>query len=130
MSKKSLGIILSIVLVILALLTVFVFKARGSNERELVSGCVPYNVSISKGDKYQAVIEWYTVDECLGYIMYGDDRDNLEFIAIDQNALSSKKHTVQIEKLLPSKNYFVLIYSGENSYGNKGIPLCFSLSSL
>ena len=130
MNKKNLIIISSGVLVILGLLTVFVFKARGSNGRELVSGCVPYNVSISKGDKYQAVIDWYTVEECLGYVMYGDDRDSLEFIAIDQDVLSSKKHTVQIEKLLPSRNYFILIYSGENSYGNKGIPLCFSLSSL
>jgi hypothetical protein len=110
--------------------TVFVFKARGSGERELVSGCVPYNVSISRRGEYQAVIEWSTEEVCLSYVMYGDDRNNLEYIAIDHQEISAKKHRVVIDKLLPSQIYYLLIYSGKNSYGNKGLPLSFSLSSL
>lgn len=130
MNKNNLIAILFVVLVVLGLLTVFVYKATGANSREMVSGCVPYNVDISKGDEYQAVVEWYTVDECLGYITYGNDRNHLDFVAIDQEDLSSKKHVVVIDKLLPSQNYFFVINSGEKSYGNKGVPLSFSLSSL
>jgi hypothetical protein len=130
MNRNNLIIILSIVLVILGVSTVFVFKARGSDDRVLVTGCVPFNVSISRGEEYQAIIEWSTEDECLGYVMYGDDRSNLDYIAIDRNDISSMNHSVIIDRLLPSKNYFFLIYSGENSFGNKGIPLSFSLSSL
>jgi hypothetical protein len=130
MNKRNLIILGSTILVVLGLLTVFVFKATGSNARDSVSGCVPYNVSISKGEEYQAVVEWYTVDDCLGYINYGNDRNHLDYIAIDQGELSSKKHEVVIEKLLPSQNYFFVINSGDKSYGNRGVPLSFSLSFL
>lgn len=130
MNRNNLVIILSVVLLMLGVSTVFVFKARGSGERELVSGCVPYNVSISRGGEYHAVIEWSTEEVCLSYVMYGDDRNNLEYIAIDHQEISAKKHRVVIDKLLPSQIYYLLIYSGKNSYGNKGLPLSFSLSSL
>jgi hypothetical protein len=130
MNRRNLIILVSVVLVVLGLLTVFVFKATGSNARDSVSGCVPYNVSISKSGEYQAVVEWYTVDDCLGYITYGGDRNHLDFIAIDKGELSSKEHVVVIEKLLPSQNYFFVINSGDKGYGNRGVPLSFSLSSL
>lgn len=131
MNKRKFVVAMSVTLVVvLGILTVFVFKARGSSGRELVSGCVPYNVSISKGEEFQAVVEWYTVDECLGYVMYGDNRVNLDFISINREELSSRNHRVLIENLLPSQNYFFLINSGGKSYGTKGIPLSFSLSSL
>lgn len=130
MNKKRLTILVSIVLIVLGLLFVFVFKARGSSERSLVSGCVPYNVVISKEDQYQASIKWNTEEECLGYVTYGDDRNSLDFIAVDSKTLSAKEHTVTLKKLLPSQNYYFLIYSGDKAYGNKGVPLSFSLSSL
>ncbi len=74
MNKRNLIILGATILVVLGLLTVFVFKVTGSNARDSVSGCVPYNVSISKSQEYQAIVEWYTVDDCLGYINYGNDR--------------------------------------------------------
>jgi hypothetical protein len=130
MDKRESLIILFVVLIVLSLLTVFVYKARGSNDRDLVEGCTPYNVSISKEGEYEALIEWFTVDDCLGYVTYGDSRDDLEFIAIDKGDLSSNIHKVYIDKLVPSMSYFFIINSGDSSYGNKGIPLSFSLSSL
>jgi hypothetical protein len=96
----------------------------------MVTGCVPYNVSISKGDQYQALIEWYTTEECLGYVSYGDDRNKLDFIAVNNDTLSSRSHKVVVENLLPSQTYFFVINSGDRSYGNRGVPLSFSLSSL
>jgi hypothetical protein len=130
MDRKNIIIILSVILLLLGASTVFVYKAKGSNGKELVSGCIPYNVSISKEDSYKASIEWSTTDECLGYIMYGNDRENLDYIGLDQERISSIKHMVTIEGLHPAQNYYFLIYSGENSYGYKGLPLSFSLSSL
>jgi len=129
-AKKTLIIVLVSILVILGVITLFAFKASGSNERDSVYGCIPYNVVIRRESEYKAVIDWSTEDDCLGYITYGDDRDNLDFIALDTDGLSSKNHIIFIDKLLPSQTYFFLIHSGENSYGNKGLPLSFSLSSL
>jgi len=131
MNRKKIFIVGILVFLILSgLLTVFVFKARGSNEMGAVSGCVPYNVSVSKSGDYRAVIEWYTTEECLGYITYGNDREKLDAIAVDNDSLSSKKHQIVIDKLLPSQDYFYVINSGKIGYGNSGVPLSFSLSSL
>jgi hypothetical protein len=130
MNRKRLIIVLTVVLIVLGLLSIFVFKVRGSNERVMVSGCVPYNVEVSKSDQYQATLRWSTVDECLGYVTYGDGRNSLDFIAVDSKTLSASNHTVTINKLLPSQTYYFLIYSGDKAYGNRGVPLSFSLSSL
>jgi hypothetical protein len=130
MNRKRLVILITVVLIVLGLLSVFVFKVRGSTGRSTVSGCVPYNVEVSKSDQYQATIIWNTVDECLGYVTYGDSRKDLDFIAVDSKSLTAKAHAVTVNKLLPSQTYYFLIYSGDKAYGNKGVPLSFSLSSL
>jgi hypothetical protein len=131
MNKKNLVIILGSILIFLGILTVFVYRVQGSNEQSAISGCVPYNVVVSKGEKeYQAVIEWHTQEECLGYVSYGHDRKKLNSIALDSNNLSSSHHRVLVDKLSPSQIYFFVIYSGDQSYGNRGVPLSFSLSSL
>lgn len=114
----------------LGILTVFVFKARGSIDRDTVSGCVPYNVEISREDEFRAAIKWSTTEECLGYVSYGSSRNKLDFIGVNNEELSSNQHRVVIDKLLPSQTYFFIINSGDKSYGNKGVPLSFSLSSL
>ncbi|HCC67798.1 TPA: hypothetical protein DEP90_01120 [Patescibacteria group bacterium] len=126
------GYILSGVFVLLiGVLFTFVFQVRSSDEMDTISGCVPYNVSLSKGeDDYQVVIDWMTSDECLGYVVYGDDRGSLDLVSIDVGNLSSKRHTVVIDKLLNTRNYYFLINSGDVNYGDSGIPLSFSLSSL
>lgn len=96
-----------------------------------ISGCIPYNVSISKGDTdHIAVVEWSTTDSCVGYVMYGDDRDSLDLVGIDTGNLSSKKHYVEINNLLSSKTYYFVVNSGGTNYGNNGVALSFSLSSL
>lgn len=118
------------ILIFLTILTIFVFKARGSNERDTVSGCIPYNVSVTRVGDYKAIIEWSTVEECLGYIGYGNDRNKLDFIAVNNENLSSKVHSISVDKLLPNQTYFFVVNSGDESYGNKGVPLSFSLSSL
>jgi hypothetical protein len=129
-SKTTVIIILSCVLVVLGVITLFAFKVKGSNGTDFISECVPYNVVITKGDEYEAIIEWKTEENCLGYVSYGSDRENLDFLSLDVDNLSSKEHIVVIDKLLPSQTYFFIINSGEGTYGNKGLPLSFSLSSL
>jgi hypothetical protein len=130
MSKKDWIIGAFIIIVVLSVSTLFVFKARGSNERDLVSGCVPYNISIERVGEYEATVKWITEEDCLGYISYGNNRSNLDFIAVDTQSLSATTHSVDIDKLLPSQNYFFVIHSGDKTYGNRGVPLSFSLSSL
>lgn len=129
-NKTVVIIVLSSILIILGVVTVFAFKVRGSSDRDFIDDCVPYNVVVNRDGDYKAVISWSTEEDCLGYISYGDDRDNLDFIALDTENLSSKNHSIVIDKLLPSQTYFFLVNSGERSYGNKGLPLSFSLSSL
>ena len=111
-------------------LTIFVFKAQGSSQRDSIGECVPYNVKISKEENYLANVQWSTSEDCLGYIMYGESRTELGFIAVDQEQSSGRKHSVNIESLLPSKTYYFVIYSDDKEYGNRGLPLSFSLSSL
>ncbi|MCD4811112.1 hypothetical protein K8R14_00690 [bacterium] len=131
MSRKLMFIFSGVLVFLLGTLVVFVFKAQGSSELDMVSGCVPYNVSLSRGESdHQVVIDWKTEEECVGYVMYGDDRGNLDLVSIDTRDLSSKVHTVVLEKLLSTKNYYFVINSGDMDYGDSGVPLSFSLSSL
>ncbi|MCD4756562.1 hypothetical protein K8R20_03035 [bacterium] len=131
MSKKLIYIFGGVLVCLVGALVVFVFKAQGSSDLDMVSGCVPYNVSLSKGeDDHQVVIDWKTEEECLGYVIYGDDMGNLDLVSIDTKDLSSEIHTVVLEKLLSTKYYYFVISSGGMDYGDSGVPLSFSLSSL
>lgn len=120
-----------IFILLVSILSIFVLKVSGSDDIDSITGCTPYNVSLDKGDKnFQVKINWSTKDECLGYVLYGDDREKLDLVAIDTQKLSSRKHEVVIDSLLSSKTYYFLINSDETNYGDSGIPLSFSLSSL
>ena len=131
MNRKGVYIFGSVLFILLGVILVFVFKVQGSNESSSISGCTPFNVELSRGENdFQLFIDWNTQDECLGYVMYGDDRESLDLIAIDTQKLSSKSHRVAINKLLTSKTYYFVIQSDDITYGDKGIPLSFSLSSL
>jgi hypothetical protein len=132
MNKRNIIIAVAGVLtIVVGVLFVFVYKVQGSNKSNAISECVPYNVKISKGEKdYESIIEWNTTEKCVGYIVYGDDRSNLNLVGIDTEDLSSRSHRVQLSGLLSTKLYYFVINSDSISYGNSGIPLSFSLSSL
>jgi len=50
-------------------------------------------------------------------------------IGVDSNS-KSKEHSVEIEKISSSEKYFFLINSDNQTYGNNGVPLEFSLKNL
>ena len=130
-NPKLLYILGGIATVLVGTLFLFVFKVQGSNSSREISGCIPYNVDIYKGEKdYQAIVEWSTKEKCLGFVVYGDDRKDLDLVSIDTGDLSSKHHRVELNSLLSTKLYYFVINSGDINYGNSGIPLSFSLSSL
>lgn len=131
MNRKVMGILIGFFVLFVGVLFVFVFKARGSDEIGAIAQCVPYNVSLVKGENpHQVFVSWSTEAECVGYVMYGDKRDELNLVAIDTEDLSAKRHSVLMDNLLTTKNYYFIVNSGNVNYGDNGVPLSFSLSSL
>lgn len=94
--------------------------------------CVPYNIFVEKGaQEYSTQITWSTKKECVGFVQYSSQRDNLNLVAIDQkNKVKSKTHEVVIEKLLTTQKYYFLINSDNVAYGYNGTALDFSLENL
>lgn len=94
--------------------------------------CVPYNIFLEKGEQeFSTRITWSTRKECVGFVQYSSQRDNLNLVAIDQkNKVNSKVHEVIIEKLLTTQKYYFLINSDNVAYGYNGTALDFSLENL
>ncbi len=94
--------------------------------------CIPYNVFVEKGSsEYSVQISWNTRKECLGFVQYGSNRDDLDLVSVDmENKAKSKVHTVVIEKLLTTQRYYFLINSEDKAYGYNGSALDFSLKNL
>ncbi len=124
----SLIIVASIVSILLVTRNVVGFDIAGVSQRD----CVPYNVFVMKGDNNFSVdISWSTKAECVGFVLYGRDRGNLDMVAVDRvNRSKSKEHVVTLEQLLTTETYYFLIDSQEQAYGNEGIPLEFVLENL
>jgi len=112
---------------------IFVKNTFGSDLFAIVKkDCVPYNIFVEKGDQEYAVrIEWSTKKECVGFIQYGSQRDNLNLVVVDQtNKVKSKSHEVVIEKLLTTQKYYFLVNSDDVAYGYNGTALDFSIQNL
>ncbi len=94
--------------------------------------CVPYNIFVEKGEQEYAVkITWSTKKDCVGFVQYGSQRDNLNQVAIDQeNKAKSKLHKVIIEQLLSTQRYYFLVNSEDVAYGYNGTALDFSIQNL
>ncbi len=121
-------VVVSVVSILLIRRNVVGFDVAGATERD----CVPYNIFIMKGDNdYSVDITWSTRAECVGFVLYGKDRGNLDMVAVDLvNKSKSKVHTVSIDQLLTTEYYYFLINSGEEAYGKNGVPLEFVLENL
>jgi hypothetical protein len=134
-NKKRLYIIGVSLFVTVAIVSIFLvtrnaadFDIAGVSERD----CVPYNVFVMKGDEdFSVDIEWSTKAECVGFVIYGRDRGNLDMVAVDRvNESQSKEHIVTLGQLLTTETYYFLIDSQEQVYGNEGVPLEFVLEEL
>ena len=134
-NKKKIYI-LSVLAFILLGTGLFLMFSKDSEELEVkgIAGkdCVPYNIFVMPGDTdYSVEIFWKTGSECLGFVLYGQDRGNLDMVAIDLvNESSSKEHNVTIDGLLRKERYYFLVNSQDQAYGNNGSPLEFVIENL
>lgn len=109
-------------------------KDTGELEVKGIAGkdCVPYNIFVMPGENdYSVEISWKTRSECLGFVLYGQDRGNLDMVGVDLvNKSSSREHNVTIEGLLRRERYYFLVNSQDQAYGNNGSPLEFVIENL
>lgn len=135
MNRKKVLIVIGVLLFITSLGSVFFF-VKDVVGFDIFNGgkqdCVPYNIFVNKGtEEYSVDISWSTSANCLGFVQYGKDRNNLENVGVDlENSASSKKHLVNMGKLLSLEKYFFIINSNSQSYGVNGTSIEFSLENL
>ena len=136
MSKKIL-LIIGCIAFILTMSSVFLLFRKNNVKSfdtiyEPQNECTPYNVFVKKGeDEFSVMIEWETVEECVGFVQYGNDRNELDRVGFDvQGNMKSEKHSVVLEKLLTKSKYYFLINSERKGYGKNGVPLEFMLSEM
>ena len=125
--------VLGIIMVGISLSLLFVKNTFGAGIfNSFKRDCVPYNIFVEKGgDDFSVKIKWSTRKECVGFVQYGNQRDNLGSVAIDQvNKVRSKNHEVTIQKLLTTQKYYFLVISDDVSYGYSGKAIDFSLQNL
>ena len=134
-NRKKLFILIGISIFLIAISSIVLitsnvigFDILGTSTND----CVPYNVFVRKGEKNFSVdIVWSTKGECVGFVQYGRNRDNLDMVAVDiLNITKSREHSVTMEQLLTIEVYYFLINSQEQAYGNNGVPLEFVLEKL
>lgn len=135
MSKKIFIIIVGIVFVVVSLSIFILFKKNvGGFDTLFISqgNCTPFNLFVSKGEmEYSAKIVWETKGECMGFVQYGLNKEDLDRVGIDVlNGYKGKKHEIVLEKLLTKEKYFFLINSDGEAFGNNGRPLELVLSNL
>lgn len=124
---------IGVVLIGLASTLLFVKNSFGSNIFSSSDrGCVPYNIFVSKGNAdYSVKIVWSTLNECVGFVQYGSQRDSINLVGVDQKyKVKSKSHEVVLEKLLTTQKYYFLINSDDVAYGYNGTAIDFSLANL
>jgi hypothetical protein len=126
MSNK---VILSILLVNLSVIATFGFfysrdvLNQDSGDKN-ISGCIPHNLRIVNLEKNSYTVEWNTEDECLGYTKYGKSISEQTDIASSTNGYTpSNTHKVIVDGLKPEENYYFVVYSNGEYYGNDGKPL-------
>jgi hypothetical protein len=135
-SKKKKVYILSVVALLFLGCGLFLLFSRDIDELEVKGvaekDCVPYNIFVMPGgNDYSVEISWKTRSECLGFVLYGQNRGNLDMVGVDLvNESSSKDHNVTIDGLLRKERYYFLVNSQDQAYGNNGSPLEFVIEDL
>ena len=137
MSKNKKKIYILAVLAFVLLITGLFLLFRNDIEELEVKGvtgkdCIPFNIFVMPGETdYSVEISWKTRSECLGFILYGQDRGNFDMVAVDLvNKSSSRNHNVTIDRLLRKERYYFLVNSHDQAYGNNGSPLEFVIEDL
>ncbi len=134
--SKNVFIILGVVSFVVTILSSVMLFVKEASSMDLVGyirrDCVPYNVFVQNGEKdYSVKISWSTKADCVGFVLYGNNSNSLDLVAVDlTNKAKSMNHEVVLEGILSAESYYFLINSGEKSYGSSGSPIIFSSDSL
>jgi hypothetical protein len=135
-NKKKEIYILSFIALLFFVLGIFLLLKEDKGEFDVKGvaekNCVPYNIFIMPGETdYSVEISWKTKSECIGFVLYGKDRGNLDMVGVDLvNESSSREHNVTIDSLLSKERYYFLVNSQDQAYGNNGSPLEFVIEDL
>lgn len=94
-----------------------------SGDISTLDSCTPYNVEW-ESEENEMALSWETREKCVGYVRYGTDTKSLTNIAADSSGAQSKKqHSVMLKNLSEETDYYVIFYSGDETYGQSGQPL-------
>ena len=121
--------LIAVLLVVLGTLYFFYYRDVLSDEPILSYTCEPLNFTVLDVTATSFVIEWDTVDECLGLVKYGTSVDAIGLIALNESKNVSKSHRVKLENLQPASTYYVVIFSGDSDYGSEGSPITITTTS-
>ncbi len=91
-----------------------------------VGGCSPTKFRQEKnGEEY--FLFWTTLDECTGYVKYGNTAEAFPYLAVDQQGVVKvREHEVKLSGITKGSTYYFVIFSNEKSFGNEGRPLILS----
>ncbi len=135
-NKKKKVYILSVMALLFLASGLFLLFSKGADELEVKGiaekDCVPYNIFVMPGENdYSVDISWKTRSECLGFVLYGQNRGNLDMVGVDLvNKSSARDHSVTIDGLLRKERYYFLVNSQDQAYGDNGSPLEFVIEDL
>lgn len=82
-----------------------------------IDGCTPNEYSfLMDGSDFS--VSWTTRDECSGYLLYGESKDEINKIVFgDAGSQSSKEHSARVEGLSKDNEYYFTVVSDEKMYG-------------
>lgn len=82
-----------------------------------VDGCTPKQYVFSQ-EEGSVSISWSTKEECSGYLLYGESRDEINKIVFGESgSQSSKEHSVVVDGLDDDNDYYFTVVSDEKRYG-------------
>lgn len=84
----------------------------------------PYDITVSKITKSEAVISWNTDKKTQGVVEYGTSPSALSSYAPEVS--SKKEHEVKLTLLTPATTYYYQITIDGTTYDNEGVPWTFT----
>ncbi len=83
----------------------------------------PKNLRISALSRDSFTVEWETNAEFAGYIFYGLNPNEVNFLGQDIKGSSRfKNHTIVVSNLTPNATYYYIVVSEEDEYQSEGVP--------
>jgi hypothetical protein len=117
-SKQFYLLTLLMVLAMVGLSVLFLSDLARTTQAVNLEECTPYNISFTNITAVAFTVNWQTKGNCTGVVKYGDERDNLAFIATQKGDASAKStHSVVVDGLRYSTQYYLYVVSNQQDYG-------------